>query len=345
MGDFWRSRRVLVTGIAGFLGGHLTRALIDLEADVVGLDLVADSPCLRVHGLSGTVPVLVRDLAGDPDRVIWALAHGAGGEWRPPEVVVHLAGPSHIRWCQDHPLGAWEGHLRGTWNVLEACRRLDPAPVAVVLASSNHVYGSLPEHRAALGIEYLGGFPEPAHLRQTDVYGTAKACVDLLMRAYGRGYGLPVASLRHVNAAGEADPHASHLITSTILSLLRGEAPLIKSDGTPTKAYLDVRDVVSAYLLLAEGVAARAIPFGEAWNAAPAAPISVEHLVAKLVSISGVPVVPVVTGEDLSQSGYVEMLDSQKLRQLGWTPDDSYGHWLARVWAWYHTHGGMAWTQ
>lgn len=326
----WTGRRVLVTGAAGFVGSNLVRALVDGGADVVGLDLAKTSPSLRVLEL-GELPMLQRDVR-NAERLPWAFALGNGeSAWKMPEIVFHLAGAGHIDWCQKNPLAAWEANVQGTWVVLEACRTLPAGQIqVVVVASSNHVFGS---RRAAWRDDDPCG--------QTDVYGTSKSMVDLLVRSYG-AMGLPVAALRHVNCFGPADPHRSHLVTGTICDLLDGKAPVIRGDGRAIKGYLHVDRIVEAYLLLAESLASGRIEAGSAWNAAPDAPISVLALVDTIIRFSGVDVTPEILGEDQSQLGYVEHLDSSKLRALGWK---AYGLdiGLYETFAWYKAHGGMAW--
>lgn len=325
----WTGRQVLVTGAAGFVGANLCRMLVDNGATVVGLDVVKTSPSLRVLGLSD-LPVLWRDLR-DSTRLLFALQRGNGDTtWHPPDVVFHLGGMGHITDCQESPLAAWEVNVQGTWNLLEACRNLPAGQIkAVVVASSNHVFGS---RRAAWRDEDPCG--------QTDVYGTSKGMVDLLARSYG-AMGLPVAALRHVNCFGPADLHRSHLVTGTICDLLEGKQPVIRGDGTPIKGYLHVEDVCRAYLTMAEGLADTKILPGVALNAG-GEPISVLSLVDTLIQIAGSDVVPDIVGEDLSQSWYVEVLNSDGLEALGWRAGP-FREDLWQTWVWYKERKGMAW--
>jgi len=343
--------RAFITGIAGFVGANLARTLLDGGTEVVGVDLVSESPSLRALGVE--VPILIRDVT-DWQRVHWAMLAGDGGRaWLPPDTVFHLAGKSHISDCQRDPVGAWEANVRGTWAVLEACRNLPAGQIkAVVVASSNHVFGSLNKasvptctagHRAYPAVRQDAirtAWLEDDPCGQTDIYGTSKGMVDLLVRAYG-AMGLPVVALRHVNSFGPADPHRSHLVTGTICDLLEGKQPIIRGDGTAIKGYLHILDVCHAYRTMAAALQDGRLDPGRALNAG-GTPIPVLSLVDTLIQIAGVDTVPNILGEDVSQSGYVEHLRSDQLEALGWQASP-FREGLWQTWAWYRARKGMAW--
>ena len=169
---------------------------------------------------------------------------------------------------------------------------------------------------------------------------------DLMTGASPRSSDRIVAvTMWHANTYGPADPHASHIVTATILSLLRGEAPVIKSDGSPSKDYLYVDDTIAAYLALAEAVA-KGHALQGAYNSGPALPMSVRELVAAIIRVSGRAVEPDVLATDLSQQGYREHLDSMALwHDANWSPRVLPEDGLARTWAWYREHQGMAWAR
>lgn len=332
--DFWQGRRVAISGAAGFIGSHLARALVDRGASVLGLDIVSDSPCWRVHGLPGRAE-LTRCNIFDGNNLFYHLDperfRPAGRSQQRAEVVFHLAGVSHIHEAQKATVRAFEVNTRAAWIVLDVCRELEVK--AVILASSNHFYGSR-----------LSAHSEGEGCQAEDVYGLSKGAQDLVARAFGF-MGVPVAMLRHVNAYGPADPHESHLVTGAVLSVLDGKAPVIRSDGTPVKAYLHVADVVSAYLMLAEALAGGAPYHGLAFNCAPRLPLSALALVDKVIQIAGLDLVPDILSEDLSQSGYVEILDGLRLRRLGWEPRWSLEDGVADTIRWYKEHNGMEWAR
>lgn len=321
MSAFWNGRRVLITGVSGFLGSWLSCLLVKAGAIVFGLD-VTEGVCLKAHGLVGRVPI-IRGSILELDAVEGALRD------QQIEVCFHLAGQSMIEGAAGGPLAAFEANTRGTWTVLEACRRAG-ALRAVVCASSNHTYG--PQKSAP--------FTEDQPLNQLDVYGASKACADVITRSYAYNFGLPAVAVRNVNSFGPADPHTSHIVTGTILSLLRGEPPVIRSDGSPVKAYLHARDTMWAYMLAAEHAEDPAVK-AQAFNVTPAEPVRVIDLVRIIVGVSGKNgIEPVITATDLSQKDYFEHLSGERTKRLlGWTPRFTLEAGLRDTYQWYAEHG------
>lgn len=323
MSEFWRDRRVLITGGSGFLGAWLSRLLLAAGARVDAFDL-SEGVCLAAHNLEYRVPVILGNVLDQPAVERALRAHSI-------EVCFHLAGQSLIDGAAAGPVAAFDLNVRGTWTVLEASRRVGTLR-AVVCASSNHIYGP----------QRLVPFTEDCPLNQLDVYGASKACADLLTRSYAKSFGLPAVAVRNVNTFGPGDPHTSHIVTGTILSLLKGDPPVIRGDGTSVKAYLQATDTMTAYMLLAEH-AERPEVRGEAFNVTPPTPISVAELVQAIITISGQEVAPVVTATDLSQQGDAEHLSGDKIKRLlGWTPHLSLEAGLRNTYHWYAKHG-MAW--
>lgn len=322
---FWHNKRVLISGHCGFIGANVLADLLDRGALPVGYDRVLSSPSLKVLGVDcPSVVGDVLDLAG-LERGIRDLR---------PEVVVHLAGCSHIKGSQEFPYQAFQANAMGTVTVLEAVRRAAPT-AAVVCASSNHVFagGLCGDNRR---------FGEDDQLGATDVYGSSKICADVAVRCYRESYGLRAAALRHTNSFGGADPHASHLVTGSVLSCLKGEPPTLRSDGSAVRAYTHVSNIVAGYLFVAEHVdelAGHAVNLTEADGELSA--LQMARLVMELACVSGK---PTLLGTDLTQAGYVERLDDSHLRALGWRQATSLRAGLNATLTWYRERGGMAWA-
>lgn len=318
---FWRDRRVFVTGATGLVGGWLVRALIEQGADVVALvrDWVPESG-LIVGGHLDRVTVVRGDVCDQ------ALLERALGEYE-VATVIHLAAQTIVPIANRNAVSTFETNVAGTWRLLEACRR-SPTVKQVVLASSDKAYGESPT------LPYRESMPlDPVH-----PYDVSKACADLVARSYARTWGLPVAITRSGNFFGGGDLNWNRVVPGTIRSLLRGQRPLIRSDGTPVRDYIYVEDAVSAYLVLAERLAANPVLAGDAFNFSNEIRLSVLELVRQITDLMGSTLAPVVLNEATAEIPR-QYLDAAKARRvLGWQPAFGLAEGLKRTVAWYRDH-------
>ena len=233
--NIWQDRPVLVTGGTGLVGGWLTRRLREASAEVVCLvrDWIPQSEVVR-SGTLDQVKVVRGDIC-DRDLVERTL-----GEYE-INSVFHLAAQTIVGIANRNPISTFESNIAGTWNVLEACRR-SPAVKAIVIASSDKAYGD------QLNLPYSEDTP----LEGRHPYDVSKSCADLISQAYGHTYGMPVAITRCGNFYGGGDLNWNRIVPGTIRSVLRGDRPVIRSDGKFIRDYFYVEDGAAAYMLLAE---------------------------------------------------------------------------------------------
>lgn len=315
---FWCDRPTFVTGGTGLLGSWLVKALLAQGAEVVCLvrDWVPQSELVRQDDISR-----VRVVRGDVTDE--ALMRRILGEYE-IDTVFHLAAQTIVGVANRDPLSTFETNIRGTWVLLEACRQA-PRVKQVVLASSDKAYGEadrLP-------------YDETMPLRGQHPYDVSKSCADLIAQSYANTYGTPVVITRCGNFYGGGDLNWNRLVPGTIRSLLRGEAPLIRSDGTLVRDYFYVEDGALAYMALAEALAGDRALAGEAFNFSSDEPLSARALVDRLIALSGREVAPVVLNE-ASHEIQNQQLSSAKARtRLGWTPAFGLEAGLARTWQWY----------
>jgi CDP-glucose 4,6-dehydratase len=313
---FWADRGVLITGVQGFIGAWLARTLAERGARIIGYDR-AERGALDLHaGLRERVTLVPGELTDQP-RLEGALRENRA------RTAFHLAAQSNISVAKGSPVPAFETNIRGSWCFLDACRAYGELET-IVVASSNTVYGE--QERAP--------FTEDFALNANNPYAASKACTDVLARCYAATYGLPVALARATNTYGGADPNVDRIVPGTILKLLRGEAPEIRSDGSPRKGYLYVKDTVHAYCLLGERAADPDVR-GRAFNFHPDAPTSVLELVAAIVAASGLSdLQPRVLGTP-GRYEY-EFLSSERARTvLDWRPRYSLEAGLRETYEWY----------
>lgn len=318
---FWRDRPTLVTGGTGLVGGWVLRRLLGLGADVVCLvrDWVPQSEA-RAAGLLDRVHVVRGDLADQ------AILERALGEYE-VQTVIHLAAQTIVGIANRNPVSTFESNIRGTWTLLDACRR-SPLVGQVVVASSDKAYGDcdvLP-------------YDETMPLRGRHPYDVSKSCGDLVAQSYAHAFGLPVVITRCGNFFGGGDLNWNRLVPGTIRSILRGERPVIRSDGRFVRDYFYIEDGATMYTMLAERLAASPQLAGEAFNFSNEVQVTVLDLVARILRLMDADLEPDVRNEATNEIRH-QYLSSKKARErLGWSPLFTLDEGLDRTIAWYRRH-------
>ena len=314
-------KRALVTGGHGFVASHLARALLERGDAVTVLDL-APPPLsgLVLQGVAPEVELVEADLC-DARRVEGAVD---AGEF---DVVFHLAAQTLVGPAMADPVATFEANVRGTWTLLEACRRADVP--ALVVASSDKAYGPSDE------LPYREGM----QLRPASPYEASKAAADAIALSYRPAYGLPVAVTRFANIYGGGDLNFSRLIPEAVAAVLDGRRPSIRSDGSPERDFLYVDDAVAAYLAIEHEVGAGGPAAGEAFNAGGERPHSVAEVVEAIATVAGDGLDPEYgPGNPVGEIDR-QYVDSAKLRELtGWRPEVELRDGLGRTLEWYRRH-------
>jgi CDP-glucose 4,6-dehydratase len=315
----WTERRVLVTGATGMVGSWLTRRLVDSGAYVVALvcDHDPQSELLRSRTIDrvSVVNGRLEDFA--------AVERAINGH--DVDTVFHLGAQTIVGTAHRSPRPTLESNIQGSWNVLDAARLHPQLVKAVVVASSDKAYGT----------QDVLPYTEDMSLAGAHPYEVSKSCTDLISTAYANTYGLPVAIARCGNIYGGGDLNWSRIVPGTIRSLLRGEQPIIRSDGKFLRDYVHVDDVVAAYLDLAEWLLAGGQP-GEAFNFSDNAPRSVLEIYAAVCDAVGRPdVEPLILDQAVGEIRD-QYLDASKANDvLGWKANVSLEAGLAATVPWY----------
>lgn len=319
--SFWRDQPVFVTGATGLVGGWLVRRLLDAGAQVVCLvrDWVPRCELAR-SGLLERVTVVRGDVCDQ------ALMERALGEHE-IQTVFHLAAQTIVGIANRNPTSTFETNIRGTWTVLEACRR-SPKVEQIVLASSDKAYGDQ---------EKLP-YDESTPLQGQHPYDVSKSCADLIAQAYAVSYGLPVAITRCGNFYGGGDLNWNRIVPGTIRSVLRGERPVIRSDGLNVRDYFYVEDGAAAYMILAEFLAKDRALSGQAFNFSNEIQLTVLDLTRLILRLMESDLEPDVRNEASNEIRH-QFLSAQKARtELGWRPLFDLETGLRKTVAWYKEH-------
>src|SRR6185436_1658678 len=315
---FWRSRATLVTGATGLVGSWLAKRLRAAGADVVALvrDWVHGSELIR-SGIVNQLTVVRGDVCDQPllERVL--------GEFE-IDTVIHLAAQTIVGIANRNPVSTFETNIQGTWALLEACRR-SPKVKQIVLASSDKAYGDQEKLPYDESTPLCGRHP----------YDVSKSCADLIAQSYATTYGLPVAITRCGNFYGPGDLNWNRIVPGTIRSVLRGERPVIRSDGKFVRDYFYVEDGAAAYTLLAEALAGNPGLRGQAFNFSNERPLTVLEIVERILSLMKSDLVPDVRNEAAHEIRAQYLSAARARQELQWQPLFSLDDGLLRTLEWY----------
>lgn len=314
--NFFTNKKILVTGHLGFLGSNLTKKLLKRKSDVIGVDkksknhksILSHNEIQRIKSIKGNISnyKFISKIIRDYEI----------------EYIFHLAAEAIVGKCFQKPLTAFSSNIKGTWNILEACRN---SPVkAIIIASSDKAYGD------NLNLPYKESYP----LDGRHPYDVSKSCADLIAQCYHETYKSPVCITRCGNIYGPGDFNFSRLIPDAIICTLKNKYFYVRSDGTYTRDYIYIDDIIDAYLVLAEKMSEEKIS-GQAFNFSNEKPISVMELLLLIYKIINKK--PKYKIADMAKheikNQYLSAKKAQKV--LGWKPKFSLNKGLVNTVNWY----------
>ena len=317
--SYWSTKRVLITGATGMVGSWLTQWLANSGAYTVAF--IADTDPQSELVRSGTINKInvVNGRLENYEDIERAINN------HEVDSVFHLGAQPIVGAADRAPRHPFESNIQGTWNLLDACRTLAPLVERVVVASSDKAYGTQPVLPYTENMSMNGDHP----------YEVSKSCTDLISTTYARTYGLPVTIARCGNIYGGGDLNWNRIVPGTFRSLLRGEQPILRSDGTFIRDYLHVDDIVSAYLTLGEHTDKPEFS-GEAFNFSDESPLTVMQVYNAICETASLPntkpnILNAATSEIKDQ-----YLDSTKAHDiLGWHAQTTLQDGLAKSYEWY----------
>ncbi len=317
--NFWKNKRVLVTGHEGFLGSNMTRTLVEAGAHVIGVDIV-NNPTAILKNYRWDFTGIKGDIANLKVVERLMVQHR-------PQYIFHLAAEAIVGVANKNPLRTFQSNIQGTINILEASRDKNFIE-GIVIASSDKAYGShekLP-------------YTEKATLQGEHPYDVSKSCADLICRTYFVTFGTPVCVTRCGNIYGPGDYNFSRLIPDAVRHILENKQFVIRSDGKFTRDYIFVRDIVDAYMSLAQNLKKLKLG-GEAFNFSCENPISVLNLFNEIVKIApAYNIKPKILNQAKFEIKH-QYLSAVKARKiLGWRPRYSLLEGLKETMRWYQDH-------
>ncbi len=319
--NYWKNRNVLVTGATGLLGPWLVQELVNQEANVFVLmrDLISHSVFFQSQ-LEKKTSVIIGDLL-DQNLLTRILNESD------IETVFHLGAQAIVGYANRSPISTFRSNIEGTWNLLEACR-LSPWVKRIVVASSDKAYGAQ---------EKLP-YTEDAPLQGQHPYDVSKSCADLIAQTYFHTFKLPVCVTRCGNFFGGGDFHINRIIPGTIKAILNNEAPVIRSNGQFIRDYIYVKDVVDAYLSLAQAMENQLI-IGQCFNFSTDHPFTVVEMVHEILDLMNAQhLIPIIQNNACNEIPAQHLCSEKAHTILGWHAKYGVRKGLEETIAWYKNY-------
>jgi len=327
--EFWKDKKVFITGHTGFKGSWLSLWLQTVGADVVGYSLVPPTipNMFSVAKVADGMKSLEGDIRDLPDlqRAIKSNS---------PEIVIHMAAQSLVQRSYQSPIETYATNVMGTVNVLEVIRHVRSVKVVIIVTSDKCYENN----------EWLWSYRENEMMGGHDPYSSSKGCAELVTAAYRKSFykesGCAIASVRAGNVIGGGDWAQDRLIPDMIRAITNKQAVLIRNPDA-IRPWQFVLEPLNGYLTLAEKLWVNRGKFAHAWNFGPGDldSKSVSWIVAKLTSLWGKDAKWKLDDVQYPHEAYQLMLDSSKARSiLEWAPKLELTKTLAWIVDWYKAY-------
>ncbi len=320
MENFWQGKRIFVTGANGFLGSHLTKALVK-EGNKPFVLIYEENPgsVFDREGLELKTSIVrgdIRDLK---------LIEGILKE-NNIDTIFHLAAQAIVDQAVDDPLATFEVNVQGTINILEAAKKVGGVE-RIIVASSDKAYG----HHGELPYR-----EHTHHLKPKYPYEISKACADLISQGYHKTFGMPVCITRATNLYGPGDLKFNRIVPHTIQSLYHNTPPLIRDTSESLRDYLYVEDAVSGYLKLAEAIGKDIV--GEAFNFSTNTPMSVGEAIKTISQEMNKSIEPLVVKTKGFEIKHQYASYDKSNTVLNWRPSHTFIEGIRKTIPWYISH-------
>ncbi|HSX40814.1 MAG TPA: SDR family NAD(P)-dependent oxidoreductase [Candidatus Saccharimonadales bacterium] len=308
-----KNKTVLVTGGAGFIGGHLTKKLLTMGFKVVVVDIgINPRSIFYLEKLKKSVAFENADVR-DRKRISTIFKKYK------PSFVFHLAAEPIVEKSFESPYETLATNIMGTVSVLEAARSLKNI-TGVIVASSDKAYGKTKK-----------AYTEDSPLRGDHPYDVSKSAEDLIAQAYAKTYGLPIVITRFGNVYGEGDFHKGRIIPDICEAIIKKKTLKIRSDGKYVRDYIYVEDVVNGYTFLLQNI--KTVK-GQAFNFSSKDSLSVLELIKKTEKLCNVKISYTIQNTAKNEIPY-QHLNDRKVRKLGWKNTHNFENSFVHTLAWY----------
>ena len=327
--NFWYKKKVLITGIDGFVGSNLAKKLLNLQANIYGIVQKKNKrSLLYFEKLNNKCKLFKGDLTNQK-FTSKILKNNF-------EIIFHLAAQVEVGVANKGPYKTWESNIRGTYTILDNLIG-NKKIKSIILASSDKSYGTYPKS--------LLPYKETYSSRAVYPYDVSKACADMIGQSYASElFKLPIITTRFSNIYGPGQLHFSALIPDIMKSIILNKRFIPRGDGSDLRDYVYINDIVDLYLLLSKNLYSNPNLRGEIFNAGVNKPIKVKDVIKKFyLSRNKKEELKIILKLMKSKKSKGEIpfqyMDYKKLKKyFGWQPKYEFKDTINDVFDWYEKY-------
>lgn len=327
--DYWYGKNVLITGINGFIGGNLTKLLLEKGANVFGLIRNAKHDTLLFYEKLNERITLIEGHVTDKDLLARIISE------EQIQSVFHLAAQVEVGVGLANPYLTFETNIRGTYSLLEAIRSCPKTVKSVIVASSDKAYGNYPQNK----MPYKENYP----LIPKYPYDVSKACADMIAQCYTTEiYKLPVVVTRFCNIFGPGQLNFSAVLPDSIRSCLGYGSFIPRGNGQQVRDFIFIEDVADLYLRIGEDLAESPEKVrGQIYNAGTNTPRSVREVLETVYKLTGQDqafqiILEMMKGKETVGEIDCQYMDFEKVNQdFDWSPKHSFEEGVAKTIEWF----------
>ncbi len=308
-----KDKKILVTGGAGFIGGHLVEELVGLGAKVTVIDIkIKPKSIFALNKLKKKVDLRLIDIRDNKKLQNFFKKYT-------PDYIFHLAAEPIVEKAYDNPVSAFETNINGTINLLEILRK-NKKIKGMIAASSDKAYGKT-----------IKKYTEESPLKGDHPYDVSKSCMDLICQTYIKTYNLPIVITRFGNVYGEGDLYLNRIIPGICEAVVKNRTLKIRSNGKYVRDYLYVKDVVSGYVFLLKKFEKTR---GNAFNFSSKDKLSVLELIKTVEKVIGKKIKYKILNIAKNEIPY-QHLNDLKIKKLGWKNNYNLKKSFMEIISWY----------
>lgn len=326
---FWQNKKILITGIDGFVGSNLSKKLIKLGSNVSGIILKNNKKSLLYYEKINRNCKLYKGDLTNKSFVEKIFKKNF-------EIVFHLAAQVEVGVANKSPYNTWESNIRGTYTILDSMLKSKKIK-SIIVASSDKSYGTYPKNK----LPYKEDYPSKAIFP----YDVSKACADMITRSYSSDlFKLPIIITRFSNIYGPGQLHFSALIPDIVRSLVLKKKFIPRGDGKDLRDYVYIDDIVDLYLLLSRELYFKPSLSGQIFNAGINKPIKVKEVVKKFYFYRKElkkykEIVNLMKLKKAKGEIPFQYMDYKKLNKyFGWSPKFEFDDTIPHVYDWYEKY-------